>query len=178
MGFLSLSLLLCSSCQNEKDAAVESLAYFDMLQFMQAEIEDLIAENKTLKKIMYTSDTTETQFIEQPDWQKELEIFASSNINKPTLYGTYSVDTNEHIIQYKSLKSKNKVEALTLSYATSNLKTIKKIEISNRQENYISQSLQTLIYQPKQNYSIDIEQTVISNKSNTFKLVCEIGDGH
>jgi len=167
-------LLIWISCQNSIEPSTLRVVYFDMKQFIQDEIVALNKETRSLKKIIYTKDSTDTLIILKPDWQKELHIFTTSNINKPTLYETYSVDTSNNIIQYKSLKSKNKVEYLTLTYSTAQLKTIEKITINNRQENFINRSTEVLTYLPQKNYTIEIQQNVISNKNNTIKLFGEI----
>ncbi len=171
-----LALMIAFSCQDSNEIQTDSIQYFDMHQFVQNEIEQLNKQNKTLKKIIYANDTSDTLFIQKPDWQKELQVFSSSNINKPTLYATYQVDTNVNIIQYQSLKTKNKVEALSIHYTTSNLSKIEKIEIRNRQENFITQSTEFLLYQPTQGYSIDIQQNLISQQGNAFKVVGVISD--
>lgn len=170
-----IALVIWGSCQNKVEPQMNSVTYFDTQEYMQAEIKYLNDNQNTLQKIIYADNTVDSLFIQQPDWQKELQIFASANINKPTLYKTYSVDTIGNSIQYKSLESKNKVEFLMVTYATTNWQTVSKLTINKRQENFINRSSEYLIYQPKQSYSIHIKQNVIGKQSTAFELEAKIG---
>jgi len=141
-------LLTLCSCKNTIEPKMDKVVYFDMQKFILSEIENLNKKEKILEKIIYANDSVDTLIIQQPDWQNELQIFSAGNINKSTLYETYSVDTNANVVQYQSLKSKNKVESLIVIYATDNLEAVSKIIISKSQKNFINQSSEALIYQP------------------------------
>jgi len=171
---LFFGLMAMISCQSQVEPQNQQVKYFDMKQFIQTETADLEAQNFGLKKIMQTNNTNDTLVISKPDWKNELNIFSSCNINKPTLYGTYTIDTIAKTVHYQSIAKKNKVQSCMLIFKDDNLKVIEKIEIINRKENFINQSSETLTYEPKQGYTIEIQQNVISAKGSSFILLGEI----
>lgn len=172
LGFLCLVMVM--SCQSQVEPRNQQVTYFDMKDFIEKEITYFEKQNLSLKKIMQTSKTSDTLLINQPEWLSELQILSSCNINKPTLYGTYTVDTIGKTIHYISILKKNKVQSCLLTFEDADLKTIEKIEIVNQKENFINRSSETIVYFPKQSYSIEIKQNVISAKGSSFKLFGEI----
>jgi len=169
-----LCLMILMSCQNQVEPQNQKVEYFDMKGFIEEEIAAFKAQNLALKKIMQTENTIDTLIINQPDWLSELQILSSCNINKPTLYGTYQVDTIGKTVHYQSTVKKNKVQSCLLNFEEADLKTIMKIEITNQKENFINRSSEIIVYIPKKSYSIEIQQNVISAEGSSFKLFGEI----
>jgi len=169
-----LILVVLVSCQNQVEPQNQQIEHFDMQQFIKTEIAELKDKNLTLKKIMQTAQKSDTLSISEPDWLNELKIFSACNINKPTLYGTYTVDTLGKTVHYQSLAKKNKVQSCLLTFKNKELKNIEKIEIENQKENFINRSFETLVYVPMHSYSIEIEQNVIAAEGSSFKILGEI----
>lgn len=167
--FLILVALL-SSCTISIEPSKNTAKYFDIAQLIKDEIEQLENENFTLLKVMETEEEIDTLVIQNPEWQKELQIFAATNINRPALIGSYNIDTLENIINYTATSNKVKIESVKIKYKNLKTEAIEKVEIIKRNDNFINSSNQKLQYWPNEKYTIEAEQKLQFSQINSFKL--------
>lgn len=114
------------------------------------------------------------------DFEKELAVFANSDINKLSWRDKYQADTlydEEHLlqkIQYKALDKQLKTRQVIIQYTQGK---VVKIEIQNRLKSIIAQSEEKLSYEPAKGYSINGLQQMILAGKNTMTVDVRFKNG-
>ena len=68
--------------------------YFNVKVFLDAQTQELARLNPAVeKRVILRGGQIETTRVPQVDWSKELQLFYQTDINKPALRGTYTIDS-------------------------------------------------------------------------------------
>jgi hypothetical protein len=119
-----------------------------------------------LKEVNHNGKT-EKKTLQITDWKQELDLFISSDINKPAWKKSYAIEKNGNVTTYTALDTTLKVRKIRLER---NGKKISAFEISSRVNNEIYTSAETLNYYPDSLYTIEKEQNVKGLGNNTYKI--------
>jgi len=172
ISFLSLCLLV-SACQPTSDSAIllES-RFFDLKGYFEQEIQRLGEKGKAQKQVM-VDGKKEERGVDSVDFRKELNVFASSDINRPAWSDAYKVDSvfnksGEVLRLGISALDKNlKAQQITIDYFDRN---VSKIFIENVSKNPITTAIQRLTYMPSAGYIIESHQDIHVGGEHDFKV--------
>lgn len=146
--------------------------YFDLEEYFNDEISRLKEEKLYLVKQFELNDSDETDTLLVIDWEKELSFFKDANINKPTLYGLYNVDTIIHSalnfsILYKAAEHSLKTQIIKITY---NKGRINSIRIENQVDNIFYSATEMLKYVSGEQYQIRKTQHIIGTKQENMDI--------
>lgn len=168
-------LVFLSSCNADKTVPVitQHREFFDLKEYFRKEIKRLKSIEKVKKTIVYNG-TTEEKEIFNPDFEQELDIFISKDINRVAWLDKYQVDTlhnaANHVsnVTYQALDTDLGTQRLSIGFQGNN---VEKITILSNETSAISESSSTYIYEPKSGYSIESNQEVALLKGNAIKII-------
>lgn len=152
--------ILFSSCsENQEEKKAEPGKFFDVVEYFSNEADVLNAAKLTITKTIIKEGKAETRtFSDSIDWRKELKIFSENGINKPAWKNSFSADTSESQIIYKSLDEKIPVKEITLYFAAD--RKPEKITINKATKNFLYSSSLQLTYLPGKLYRVESEMNV------------------
>lgn len=165
---------LCSCYRESKPdlkTSKQAKAFFDLESYMEQEKRRLQDRTGVKKKVWFNSNVEELA-LESFDLDTDLSAFSKADINRPSWAGKYSVDTffnkgNVPMkIVYRSLDEDLKTQSMEVDF---NGNAVTKIEVVNKTESLIANSVQTLLYQPSFGYSIVSDQTMIGSSKTHLR---------
>lgn len=165
--FTTFILLYATSCTEDKKAPDGQNAYFDIGGFFTTEATRLNQQAPQVSKLVDHNGKIEEKKIKVTDWKQELDLFISSDINKPSWKNSYSIEKDKNVTTYTALDTSLKVRKIRLERKA---KKISSIEISSRVNNEIYTSTEILKYYPDSLYTINKEQNVKGLGDNTYKI--------
>jgi len=138
-----------------------------MIDFMEEEKKWMVNDKISLTKILALNGEKDTIYIVQPNFTSELDVFIKSDINKPSLYDKYSVDSlvssgKLYKIIYTAKDEMAKTRKLSIQFDSQNKVGLIDIRLFNGSP--ITKNVQHLIYRPKAGYVIKDEQYFMGNK--------------
>jgi hypothetical protein len=128
-----------SSCIKEEKSGIINPLYFDVSGMIDKQITQLKSHQSNLKKVLRIEESVESKVINNVNWNQELEVFKTIDINSPVLRETFNVDTSIHNNQKKvvyqpkestvkgvsnlvlTLDSANNLRELTAIFKTDNI---------------------------------------------------------
>ncbi|WP_052354121.1 hypothetical protein [Flectobacillus major] len=93
--FLMLSLVSC-----HQQVEQNNLKYFDLKGTFETQIKKLSQRKPSVVKSVKAGNTTDTQTKIIQDWEKELEFFVQTDINKPAFINSYQIEESDSLIRY------------------------------------------------------------------------------
>lgn len=178
LGVIFTLLTALSSCQNSSGsvAEVKSVSvnnYFNLHQFFDSEIVRLKSKQTGLQKIAALNNKTETLTLQQVDWEKELSVFSTSDINKPAWQGKYMADTTKQngltTLTYTATDAALRTQSVTLIF-NDNAAQPTSVTIRNQSDNFVYQLTENVNYQTEKGYNIQTIQKVIFMQPETFAI--------
>ena len=177
--FVIVSGLLFISCSNQSTTVQDSeKPFYDLKTFIGEEANRLNQEKVIYVKTISIDGEEERIEIESINWQKELEIFSQSDINRKDWFHKYSIDSTKNeeslTIEYEANSPKLKIRLLRIQLEDS---LVKKIEIRKYVKSLVNTSEEFLTYYPEKGYLLNRKQkTPFSAEKNynintSFKLV-------
>lgn len=114
--FLSFIVFFCGCDAPQENTSM----YFDIPGFIDKEVIHLAEKVRTLKKNLRYNEKEEQQFIEKPDWKKELKPFFETDLNKPAYAGRFELDSSfagdTLKISYNSTNNKSDLQLAEVYY--------------------------------------------------------------
>lgn len=160
--FSFLILLGLNSCSPADEQGVpthESVnTYFDIAGYFTEEARKLQQAAPQILKTVAKNDEEEEQQLQIKNWNNELELFISSDINRPAWTSSYLTDSNDMEIRYTAMDSDLRTKIIHIKKHVDN--SISEILIVNETENMLYSTKETLHYFPDSAYSIRKEQQV------------------
>lgn len=183
LGLLLLALLLIN-CNNSKNASGDlPTSFFDVSKYFDNQVAQLDSLQPSVLKNASLNGKTEVQNLDSLEWRKELKLFKSLNINKPSWKDSYEVDTllalNEKIIEYKLLDKDLPVKKLVIKYdlASGNISSISGT-IFDKNMLYHSELELNYIVNPDNNrmqeFSIKGSQKIFLLQQKTYEITVEL----
>ncbi|MBK8443218.1 MAG: hypothetical protein IPL35_07285 [Sphingobacteriales bacterium] len=153
-------MMMSAACESSigsssKDATAPPL-YFDVPAYMRAQTREWQQQNAVLEKTVHIDTTQEIQIFEQPDWERELELWLRCDLNKAAWRGLFSTDS-----------SSSSGGTTVVTYSNSNIAEIphKKVQIvfdaqhrplslkiENSHESFLASGSEKLQYDALQKY--------------------------
>ena len=170
-GLISYLLLITSCTNTPKTYEVQNQPYFDIKGYFEEQALKLNAQKPLIYKVVYKGTQKEAKEIKIENWEKELSLFAESDINKPAWRNSYSSERSEDTTVYK---------ALTDDLRTKEIKVVKKgdrvisIYIENGASNALYRSNETLFYLADSLYTITKKQKVRIIGENSYEITGKI----
>jgi hypothetical protein len=154
--YFIIILLILNSCQQEK--VVKQYNYFDLEGYFKKEALRLQKKNPLIEKRVSKNNDSEQRKLEIKNWNEELELFLSSDINKPAWKNSYGLQQSNQTINY--IANDPDLRTQKISILKSEKNTIKSIAIFNKVNNSLYSSTEQLTYFPDSLYKIIKEQKV------------------
>ena len=165
---ISLFFMLVFSCsQKEEMNSQLPSSFFSMIDFMEDEKKWMVNDKISLTKILSLNGETDTLYVQQPDFELELDVFINADINKPALSDKYSVDSifrsdKLYKITYTAKDEKLKTRKLSVRFDSQN--KVVNVDIRLFNGSPITKNVQHLIYWPNNGYVIKNEQYFMGDK--------------
>lgn len=158
-----------SSCSpTSKEIVV--IKYFDVPGFFKKEVEMLTSKSTEVYKVLSTDGQTSSLTI-IPNWEKELAVFSSINLNKSSYIGKYQVDTIERngsiLVNYNALEKGLPVK--NLSYSLFN-EQISWVAVNKVDKSMILSTELHLRYVPDSGYTVSGSQQIGSLQPNEYSV--------
>lgn len=157
------------SCQTPDKSAKKPASYPDISGFFRAEIKRLTKEKPFISKEVHLNKNQERKKTNQINWEEELSVFLSSDINKPAFQGLYTKRIEDGEIVYSANDAKLKTRELKI--LPDNTGKIKRISISNHAENLLYTTDDYLEYCPDSVYQIVKRQEVLVLGTNNYWIL-------
>ena len=134
---------------------------------MEDEKKWMVNDKISLTKILSLNGETDTLYVQQPDFELELDVFINADINKPALSDKYSVDSifrsdKLYKITYTAKDEKLKTRKLSVRFDSQN--KVVNVDIRLVNGSPITKNVQHLIYRPNNGYVIKNEQYFMGDK--------------
>jgi hypothetical protein len=153
-----LSLLLISGLFSCKpDIPTRGSLYFDLKGYFAQDCGKLNRQNPTVTKTAGYNAHSQTRKLKIKNWEKELELFSGSDINKPAWRQSYTIQTDSAQITYKAVAPNVKTQLILIKKQAGK---VKYIYILNHEKNILYENTEKLTYVPDSLYLIDKVQKV------------------
>jgi hypothetical protein len=182
MSFFRLNLLLTYaclhifalwSCQPDTPSTTTSKTFFSVPDFVADQTQFLQQQKTQLDKQLHINQQKEQQHIVQPNWEKELALFANTDINKAAWRDSYQKDSNFVVqdslwhIDYTARDPHLRTQKISIQRHQQNLHSL---SIHNQVNNLFYSLDECLAYQPNKGYQIVSVQNIVLLKADTLRL--------
>ena len=168
--YTGVLLLLCGSYACNKPEIKETgaqLKYFDLKEYFKKEATRLNKQNPGVNKTVGHNGTAENKKVHIGNWEKELNLFAESDINKPAWKLSYNVQANDDSIVYKSKYPELETRKIIIRKKEGQ---VTEIAIVNNTHNLRYNTTEKLVYAPKAYYLIEKLQKVKIMGANNYTI--------
>ena len=170
-----LSILCCFaiviSCSSVTTEENQAKTYFDIDSFINDQVTFLKKNNFSIEKTIAKDGIVESKKNNSPDWDKELEPFSSSDINKPNWKLSYIIDTTYEddtlMINFNCKDSNLVVKSISVKLTN---KKVHFLQIKNHKLNSYFNSSQMLELIPDSGYSIFGHQGVLLGDTTSYSI--------
>lgn len=169
-----LLILVCSCRLSEVDdkLTAEELSFFDLKSFFQGEIHRLSDLPPKVKKRITVNGAVEEKMIDKLDFNKELQLFLNSDINRPAWLDKYSIDSTFSEkglsgISYLARDKKLKTRRLSISFLN---QQVDSIVVENVTQTVIADTRQFLVYRPAKGYFIKSTQALTLSEVQNIEV--------
>ncbi|MGB4775066.1 MAG: hypothetical protein WBP45_07840 [Daejeonella sp.] len=168
MKYIVISALLVTlvSCNNPVERS--SKKYIDLKSFFEQEISRLTKSKTIVLKTVSRNEIQQTKKTDNINWKNELNLFIESDINKPSWSASYKITENAKQITYIAID--NNLRTRKINIQKNEDGQIRNLEIQNRTNNSLYQSVENLHYDTKEGYLIDKSQHVLLIGTNQYKI--------
>lgn len=166
--FFFTSLLSC-----EKTETQQTKTYFDLNGILKQQLATLQKEQPTFQKTVTLNEQKETIETNKINWEKELELFLQSDINKPAFRMSYDSIKVSNMVKYQLKTGENApVKELILLYDSN--KQLSRVIISTATDNLLYNSAKNLKLELADNqligYSVKAFQELFIGNKNTVEI--------
>lgn len=141
--------------------------YFDLKGFFTAEASRLNRLHNTVVKTATHNGVTQTKKVHITNWDRELDLFINSDINRPAWKNSYTITNSGDFIIYRAKYPELKMHQMLIKKEKGNVKWIL---IFNSAKNMLYQTSEKLSYFPDSLYIIDKDQHVRLMGNNNYKI--------
>lgn len=141
--------------------------YFDLKAYFKKDCPRLDHKSPQVTKTVGYNGNTETKKIRVKNWEKELELFSGSDINKPAWRQSYNVQEDSTQLTYTAKTPDVRTRLIQIKKRGD---AVKSIYIINQESNILYQSTEKLTYVPDSLYQIDKLQKVKFLGTNKYLI--------
>ncbi|MBC7745968.1 MAG: hypothetical protein H7096_12800 [Flavobacterium sp.] len=160
-------ILLLAGCSGGP-AVVQKKTFIDVKGYFQSEIKRLGNYKTEVKKTVSRNNQTETQMLNNINWQTELSLFVESDINKSAWRNSYKISKIGKEVIYSATDSALKTRQIRVLEGVNG--RIKKVQIKNNTNNMLYQSSEILTYVPDSLYKVVKNQKVFIIGENRYVI--------
>ncbi|RYZ95956.1 MAG: hypothetical protein EOP47_24800 [Sphingobacteriaceae bacterium] len=164
---LYIAFIICGLYSCKPDIKDSRLKFFDLDKYFKAEAVRLSASSPVIAKSVMHNGIAESKKISIKNWESELDLFITSNINKPAWRESYSVVDDGSIAIYTAIKPELKTRKIMIKKEGTRVKWIM---IFNHTENLLYKSSEKLSYFPDSLYQVYKKQQVRLLGENNYKI--------
>lgn len=139
--------LLIAGCASQ-ESANKSVGYFDIETYIK-ELPEWVITQAEVKKTVKLNDQVESETIRDYSILPELNMMNKYNINKPALGGKYKEEKKDNKTIYEAIDEDLITRTLTIER---NGDVVSRIEIEGLQKSILSESRQTIIFEPNKSF--------------------------
>ncbi len=158
---------LLVGCKPDIKETSGSARYFDLKGFFSAEASRLSRFHNTVVKTATHNGITQTKKVHIVNWNRELDLFIGSDINRPAWKNSYAITNSGDFIIYRARYPELKMRQMLIKKEKGNVKWIL---IFNQTKNLLYQTNEKLSYFPDSLYMIDKDQQVRLMGNNNYKI--------
>ncbi|HEY0246470.1 MAG TPA: hypothetical protein VGC01_12960 [Mucilaginibacter sp.] len=165
----TLTFTFClSACQPDLKETGSDMKYFDLKAYFKAKVSKLSTQNRPVLKTVTHNGVTETKTISINNWERELNMFSESDINKPAWKDSYSVqNTAGGSLIYIAKDPELQTREIIIN---KDKDKVKSILIFNHTKNILYETNEKLTYVPDSVYRIEKSQHVKLMGSNQYDI--------
>ncbi|MGN6179722.1 MAG: hypothetical protein ACTHNW_11115 [Mucilaginibacter sp.] len=161
-GLLTICLAACKP-------EIKKASFFDLSGYFSKEAARLQALNKpVLKTVEHNGGAPETKRVTIRDWNAELSLFKSSDINKPAWASSYTVQGDSGLTIYMAKDTDLKTRRLLIKRENGKVKWI--VILNHTPKNLLYDSFEKLTYFPDSLYMIEKRQSVRILGTNRYRI--------
>lgn len=168
-----LALFLGSCTQAPQAKSQKATPFFDLKGFVAQEIEQLQKQQPQARKQVAVNGQQESLPFDSLNYEKELQVFIRSDINRPAWTDKYKADTIlEHgqvrALSYEALAEDLKTRLLSVQFTEEG--KVKEIKIENRTQSPVADVRQDLTYTPGNGYRLLTAQSTALSEEKEVEV--------
>ncbi len=156
---------LLASCKPE---IRETPSYFDIKGYFKSEAAKLALQHKSVLKTIVHNGISETKTVDIKDWQQELNMFISADINKPAWKDSYTVQQTANSIVYRAKEDDLETRDIIITKKDGKVKWI--LIFTHTPKNILYDTKAKLSWFPDSAYQIQKMQTVRLLGKNSYDI--------
>ncbi len=165
LGFLVI--FFCSCAQKEQNI-LQSEPYFNIKDYFEKEADRLTKLNLVVHKTASIDGVNEKKDVKISDYKKELNTFITSDINKASWRGAFTVKKDEDQVLFTTENEKVPVKKVQIHFENNKVKSI---QIVVKTINILYHSADTLTYFPDSLYEIKKTQKIKLLKEKKYRVI-------
>lgn len=142
---------------NQNQTADQGKYFFDLKGYFQKEAVRLSAQKRPVLKEVIRNNSKERREL-LINWNRELELFSESDINKAAWKDSYRRVDSGHVVAYVATDDELRTKKILLEKGPDG--KLKHIEINNHTSNFLYSSTEKLSYYPDKGYTIEKTQQI------------------
>lgn len=154
------------SC-NQSKIKSNNKALFDLNALIQQDIDSLQQNNCGCIKTIVAVDNKEQITQDTINWNKEMQLLLSCDINKPKWIEYFKVDSLDSKVIYTTENNKIPIKRMTVHYSNNE---VVEVEIKKQQQSILLKNITYINYYPKKGFEIKQEQYLPLNKPFIFMV--------
>lgn len=160
-------MLGIAACKRDSNAAADTMKFFDIKGFFRADSLRLAKLDPLVNKTVVHNQVAETKKVHISNWGNELSLFIESDINKPAWKASYSSETENGLLIYRSKDPALKTQEVVIKKENDRVKWIL---IFNHTKNILYETNEKLSYFPDSLYLIQKSQRVRLLGKDTYRI--------
>jgi len=172
MRIVILLVLLLTAC-TETENTIQSKQYYDLAGTLNEHISRLESKHPQVEKTVVIKDKQDKIVTSDIDWNKELELFLQTDLNKQSYQSAYTIQKEENVISYQ-LKAGEKMPVKQLIVKLDAKGLPQHIEAEMYAKNYLYESEKKLTADFESNhlkrYQITGYQQLFIGSKKTFSI--------
>ncbi len=165
LGFL---IIFFCSCSQKEENIPQSEPYFNIKNYFEKEADRLTKLSLIVHKTVSIDGVSEQKRVKISDYKKELNTFISSDINKASWRGAFTVKKEEDQTFFTTENEKVPVKKVHIRFKNN---SVKSIQIIVQTTNILYHSADTLTYFPDSLYEIKKTQKIKLLKEKKYVVI-------
>lgn len=171
-------ILLLAACTSDK--VVKTADFFDFNGYFKEQIRLLDSLDPAFEKVISMNGEPQDEMSDSLNWNEELEIFLTLDLNKPSMKEKYRTETDSGgdiaIHKITAMDSAMYIQEISTTMVKGEIQLIEAIL---KKRSFIADRDVRLSYQPLKGYSLRISENYIWNKPQMREIYTQIqGPGH